>query len=336
MKNLLYIGNKLSSHGLNKTSIETLGAFLEQEGYNVCFSSSKKNQLLRLLDMCLTVIAKNRKVDYVLIDTYSTFSFWYAFATSQLCRVFGLPYIPILRGGDLPQRLKNSPRLSRMVFKKAYANIAPSHYLLEAFKNAGFENLQFIPNTIEIEKYPFKERNPIAPKLLWVRAFASIYNPKMAVEVLCELQKNYPDAQLCMVGPDKDGSMITTKQYAEDKGVSVRFTGQLAKEKWIALSSEYDIFINTTHFDNTPVSVMEAMALGLPVITTNVGGIPYLLEDEKEALLVTDGDVVGMVSAIKDLMSDTALNVSICKNARSKSESWDWASVKLQWSALLH
>ena len=80
-----------------------------------------------------------------------------------------------------------------------------------------------------------------------------------------------------MVGPDKDGSLEKTKQYAKEKGVlhRVRFTGGLSKTEWIELSKDYNIFINTTNVDNTPVSVMEAMALGFPVISTNVGGVPF-------------------------------------------------------------
>ena len=101
----------------------------------------------------------------------------------------------------------------------------------------------------------------------------------MAVKVLQQLQKQYPSATLTMVGPDKDGSLQTTKDFAKSLGITVNFSGQLTKEEWWELASKHDIFINTTHFDNTPVSVMEAMALGLPVVSTNVGGIPYLLTD---------------------------------------------------------
>nr|WP_294935903.1 glycosyltransferase family 4 protein [uncultured Flavobacterium sp.] len=335
MKNLLYIGNKLSAHGLNQTSIETLGIFFKQEGYNVSFSSTKKNQLLRLLDMCLTVIAKWRKTDYVIIDTYSTSGFWFAFAVSQLCRILKLRYIPVLRGGNLPSRLKSNPALCRMIFKNAYKNIAPSNYLFSAFQNFGLTNLLFIPNNIEIKKYPFKLRNPLQPNLLWVRAFASIYNPKMAVDVFAEVKRKYPQATLCMVGPEKDGSMELCKKYAAEKGCDITFTGKLAKEDWIALSAGYDVFINTTHFDNTPVSVMEAMALGLPVVTTNVGGIPFLLDHGKDAILVNDNDIFAMANAICDLAEDPQMAQNIVHKARIKAENWDWEIIKLQWKQLL-
>ena len=194
---LLYLGNKLAQHGFNKTTIETLGPALEQEGFGVHYSSDKKAFLLRLLDM-IGAVFRYRKVHYVLIDTYSTKAFWYAFVCSQLARFFKNKYIPILHGGDLPNRLKRNPQLCRMVFANAYQNIAPSGYLKQAFESAGFANVIHIPNSIEIEKYEFKQREIITPKLIWVRAFASIYNPTMAVKVVAELQKIYPNATLTM------------------------------------------------------------------------------------------------------------------------------------------
>lgn len=334
MKNLLYIGNKLSGKGLNTTIIETLSAQFTKEGYRVVAVSGFKNPVLRMLDMLLTVI-RYRKSDFVLIDTYSTSGFWFAFSVSQLCRLFGKKYIPILHGGNLPNRLQNNPKLCTMVFWNAYKNVAPSHYLLEAFKKAGFSNLVFIPNTLEIGQYPFLERTELQPKLLWVRAFDAIYNPKMAIDVLSLLQKKFPETQLCMVGPDRDGSMESCKDYALEKNVAVHFTGRLPKTEWIALAAAYDIFINTTHFDNTPVSVMEAMALGLPVVTTNVGGIPFLLKNNQEAMLVADNDFVGMMDAIVSLIENPQTAKEMARKARIKAESWDWNVVKDQWKNLL-
>ena len=336
MKNqLLYLGNRLSKHGLNKTTIETLGLHLEHEDFSVFYASDKKSFPFRMMDMMKAVFQYRNKVDYILIDTYSTKAFWYAFVCSQLARFFKNKYIPILHGGDLPNRLKRNPQLCRMVFANAYQNIAPSGYLKQAFESAGFANVIHIPNSIEIDKYEFKSRAELTPKLLWVRAFASIYNPEMAVKVLQQLQEKYPSATLTMVGPDKDGSLQTTKDFADSIGVAVNFTGQLAKEDWWQLASEHDIFINTTHFDNTPISVMEAMALGLPVVSTNVGGIPYLLTDKENALLVNDDDVSKMTDAICSLLEDQQKASDLALNARHFIEQMDWQVVKKEWKQIL-
>lgn len=337
MKNLLYIGNKLFQHGLNKTTIETLGPLLEQEGYKLAYASSKINLFWRMIDMLYKVIVHGKKADYVLIDTYSTSSFWYAFFTSQLCRVLQLKYIPILHGGNLPQRLQRNPKLCKMIFGNAYGNIAPSPYLLEAFQKQGYANLAFIPNVIQLKDYPFKERSNIQPRLLWVRAFASIYNPKMAISVLQQLQKKYPEASLCMVGPDKDGSLAETQKYVAEMNVeNVTFTGKLTKQEWIDLSKNYDVFINTTHFDNTPVSIMEAMALGIPIVSTNVGGIPLLLHNNLHALLVNDNDPKAMVESIEHLIEHPDFAKHLISNAKSKVNTFDWETVKKQWKDLLY
>ena len=332
---LLYLGNQLSKHGFNKTTIETLGVQLEEEGYTIYYASDKKVFLSRLLDMMWTVFTCRKQVSYILIDTYSTKAFWYAFFCSQIARFFKIKYIPILHGGNLPNRLKKNPKLCQMVFANAYKNVAPSGYLKQLFESAGFTNVVHIPNSIEIDKYEFKSRDELTPKLFWVRAFASIYNPEMAVKVLFELQRKYPNATLTMVGPDKDGSLQTTKAFADYINCKVCFTGQLSKEDWWQLASEHDIFINTTHFDNTPISVMEAMALGLPVVSTNVGGIPYLLTDKENALLVPDNDDTAMTKAILDLLEDKVKANQLAKNARTFIEQMDWQVVKKEWKQIL-
>ncbi len=334
-KSLLYIGNKLSEHGLTVTSIETLGILLEKEGYNLFYASTKKNKSLRLFDMLLQTFKLRKQIDYVLIDTYSTYNFWYAFFVSQLCRILKLKYIPKLHGGDLPHRLIKNPFLCRMIFKHAYRNVAPSAYLLNAFSNRSFAELLYIPNTIELHKYSFKSRDEILPKLLWVRSFTSIYNPEMALRVCHELKKHFPDYQLCMVGPDKDGTLNHIQKMASRMKLNVKFTGKLSKPEWAALSAEYDIFINTTHFDNTPVSIIEAMALGLPIISTNVGGISYLLENNKTALLVDDNDVDGMVQAIKEILCNPQLKNTLVNNANHLIQDFDWQKVKSKWDEVL-
>ena len=332
---ILYIGNKLSNKGNTVTTIETLGLLLEKEGYTLYYASSKENQVVRMLDMIYKTIQYRTKVDYVLIDTYNTLNFWYAFIISQMCRWFKLKYVPILHGGDLPNRLRKSPKLSELIFKNAYKNSAPSGYLLEAFKNKGYAEIVFIPNTIELENYPFELRYDSSPQILWVRSLCDIYNPEMALKVFYEIKKEFPEATLCMVGPDKVNILPKLKELAKQLNLEVTFTGKMKKAEWVALSKNYSVFINTTHFDNTPVSVMEAMALGLPVVSTNVGGIPYLLEDHKTALLVDDNDVQAMVDGIKKLTNDPKFKDQMVQNALEMVSAFDWNAVKHKWNEIL-
>jgi len=333
MKKILYIGNQPKHNKATVTSVDTLGGFLAKEGYSVRTASSKRNKGLRLLDMCFSVIKFRKETDIVLIDTYSTYNFYYAVAVGRLCRKYKIPYIPILRGGNLPNRLQKSKQMSENLFKNAFVNITPSNYLLEEFKLAGFSNLFLIPNSLDIKNYNYLQRK-MAPKLLWVRSFSEIYNPMLAIRVMENFQKIYPEASLAMVGPDKDGTLQKCKEVAQAKKLNVTFTGKLSKKEWIELSADYAIFINTTNFDNTPVSVIESMALGLPVVSTNVGGIPYLLKDRKEALLVNPNNPEMMVQAIVELIDDTTLANELSHNARAKAETFDWDKVKFLWDSV--
>ena len=337
MKNnrIHYIGNKLSKHGSTKTVNETLGSLLTSQGYKVTYASSKKNIVLRLLDMIFSTIYFSKSIDYVFIDTYSTLNFWYAFFVSQICRILKLKYIPILHGGNLPTRINKYPNCSNLIFNNAYRIIAPSGYLYDAFSKKYSKELVEISNVIEINNYPYIERKYAVPKLLWVRSFNPIYNPKMAIEVLFNLKNEFPNAELTMVGPDSNDYRKECELLAAKLNLNVSFSGKLTQEEWISLSKTHNIFINTSNFDNMPVSVIEAMALGLPIISTNVGGIPYLLKDQEEAILVHAADSEAMSQSVIKIFSNPEFRKLVIENARKKAENFDWEVVKHKWFEIL-
>lgn len=335
MKNLLYIGNALSLKGKTVTTIDILSESLKIEGYTVKVTSRKKNKLLRLLDMLFSIVSNRKKTDYVLIDTYSTQNFYFAYLSARFCSFFKLKYIPILHGGNLPERLKKSPNKSRFLFGNALVNIAPSNYTKSNFKAKGYTNVLCIPNSIEIENYPFKKKRYDTINLLWVRSFSSLYNPNLAIDVLYKLQQKKIKASLCMIGPDNDGSLYKAKAHAKSLNIEVEFTGKLSKDEWTRRAIEHNIFINTTNFDNMPVSVIEAMALGLPVVSTNVGGIPYLINHNETGVLVPPKNVNAFVDAILDIKNDTNKASNLAIAARNKVEAYDWNNVKSQWKSIL-
>lgn len=334
---ILYIGNDLASKTKYNTSMNNLSNHLAISGLSVFRGSSKSNKVIRLLDMLWMVFVYRKKVSFVLIDTFSTSNFYYALLTSQLARLLKLKYIPILRGGNLPMRLVNNKNLSNLIFNHSHVNVAPSNYLKTEFEKKGFTSV-LIPNILEIEKYKFKNRNSFQAKLLWVRAFDEIYNPTLAIKVLKLLKQQYPDSVLTMVGPNKDDSIDEVIKLIDVLNLkdSVKITGVLKKEDWHKLSEDSDIFINTTNIDNTPVSVMESMALGLPVVSTNVGGLPYLIENNIDGLLVNKNDAELMCNAIDQLLTNNDLAITIANNARIKAVSFSWGVVKQKWLEILY
>ncbi|WP_159017946.1 glycosyltransferase family 4 protein [Algibacter sp. L3A6] len=335
MKKIFYIGNKLSEKGKTESTIDTLEADLKSLGFQVNSVSSYRSIILRFLDMLWAVFKHRKTVDYVLIDTYSTLNFYYAYFVSQLCRCFKISYIPILHGGELPKRLLKSPKLSKAVFKHAFKNVAPSLYLKSHFEANNYNNIVYIPNSIKIEDYKFQKKPYESIKLLWVRSFSEIYNPTLAIHILKALKNENIDAELCMIGPEKDGSLESTKSLAKSLNVEVEFTGLLSKNDWHKKAEGFNVFINTTTIDNTPVSVIEAMALGLPVVSTNVGGMPFLIDSNKDGVLVESNNVEAFVSAIKVLISDVNKAQEMANQARQKVEGYAWSKVKHQWYNLL-
>ncbi len=329
---ILYLGNKNSP---TLSTIDTLGEQLG-ETYDIVTCSSVQNKILRFFDMMRQIIKHKNECKLLIVDTYSTWNFYYAMMTAFYAKQFKIPYIPILHGGNLPQRLDNNEALSKYLFNDSFMNVTPSSYLKEEFEKRGYKTM-LIPNNIELEKYQFKLREKIEPKLLYVRSFAKIYNTKMAIRAFEIVKKKYPNATLTMVGPDRDGSLEETKEFAKELGLedSVTFTGGLSKEEWINLSKDFDIFINPTNFDNLPVSIVEAMALGFVIVSTNVGGLPYLIENEKDGLLVDKNDHIAMANKILRALKEPALCKKLSSNAREKAKTYAWSEVKKLWDAVI-
>lgn len=337
---ILYFGNKLSKHGYSPTVLESLSRLLQSNQMDVYTSSDKKNKLMRLLDMLVFFFKERRGTDVILIDTYSTLNFWYAVMIGRLSSLYGIKYIPILHGGKLPNRLDRSAAISRKLFMRSAVNVAPSGYLYDEFYKRGYHNTVVIPNFIDEDNYQPQQRTCIGvPKLLWVRSFSEVYNPQMAIKVLSEVRKTYPTASLLMIGGSVGGEecFSQTQQLAESMGLSgaVEFTGKLTKNEWIARSVGCNIFINTTNADNTPVSVIEAMALGLPVVSTNVGGIPYVIADGDNGLLVEAGSVEAMAKSIVRIAEDNALCAGLSQAAINASRKYFSTAVKGSWTTLL-
>ncbi len=329
---ILYLGNKKS---ITPSNVDTLGEQLK-ESYDIVTCSEVPNKILRFIDMMRHIIKYKHTCKLLMVDTYSTWNFYYALMTAFFAKRYNIPYIPILHGGDLPKRLTKNPKMCHYLFADAATNVTPSIYLKEAFDKAGY-NTTYIPNNIELDNYPYKERSNIKPKILYVRSFAKIYNTPMAIKVLQSLLEKYPDTTLCMVGPDRDGTLQETKKLAKELGVQkhVTFTGGMPKEEWIALSKEYDIFINTTNFDNLPVSIVEAMALGFPIVSTNVGGLPYLIEDGIDGLLVDKNDDEAMRQKIAELLKNPELCTKLSTNGRKKAQTYAWSHIKKQWDSII-
>jgi glycosyltransferase involved in cell wall biosynthesis len=138
-----------------------------------------------------------------------------------------------------------------------------------------------------------------------------------------------------MAGMDK-GLEPKIKKMAEELNLSdsVSFPGFLDPEQKRRVFSEADIFLNTNRFDNMPVAVVEACACGLPVVATRVGGLPFLISDGRNGLLVENENAREMTEAVKLLLEDKSLARKISRSARTLAESSAWSAVRASWEKL--
>jgi glycosyltransferase involved in cell wall biosynthesis len=195
-----------------------------------------------------------------------------------------------------------------------------------------------LPNPLDISRYKFRQRRQVGSTLVWLRAFHTIYNPSLAANVVARLTESGDDTRLIMIGPDKkDGSRERFDALAVKLGVtgSVSVVGSVSKSAVPDWLQRGDVFVNTARVDNTPVSVMEAMATGLCIVSTDVGGIPYLLQHEQDALLVPSDDPAAMAAAVRRLQAEPGLAARLSANARAKAETFDWSQVLPQWERIL-
>lgn len=332
---LVYFGNKLSIHGRSKSVLETLepllGEFCEVNSY-----SSISNQYFRLLDMLYHFFTEGLRSDIIMIDVYSTKNFYFAYILGWLSSIFSKPFILFLHGGNLPERYGHSKRKVDYIFRKAKSIVAPSGYLKTFFEKNGYK-VTLIPNLIDLEKFPFQHRDFSTPRLLYLRGFGKIYNPLMNVRAVSELLDEYPGIQLAMLGSDNDGLLEKTYELIEDLklGKYVKVFGKKSQQEWIELSKSYNIMVSSPIIDNTPVSIIEGMALGLVVISTNVGGVTYLINNKVDGMLVPSDDHKAMANAIREVLSDSCLIDCLQKNARAKAESFSWEKIRPEWEKLL-
>jgi glycosyltransferase involved in cell wall biosynthesis len=332
------VGNFLSASVGTRGVCEELAVRLGDSGWSVLSTSAKPARIARLADMLATISSLRRYYDVAQIDVYSGAAFFWAEAAAFSLRRARKPYVLTLHGGGLPHFAVHWPRRVRRLLASAAAVTAPSAFLLEAMRPYR-PDLQLIPNAIDVARYPFRLRDNPTPRLVWLRAFHKIYDPALAIRALAHLRKSVPAATLEMIGPDKrDGSLEQARAAAVELGLvdRVRFHGAVPKTDIPSWINRGDIFLNTTTIDNSPVTVVEAMAGGACIVSTNVGGVPHLIADGAEGLLVPPGDPARMAAAIERILTDSGLATKLSAAARAKAETLDWSAVLPKWNGLLH
>lgn len=313
-----------------------LADYLAKEGLFVIRTSSEPKKLKRALDMAATLVRCRSEYDVTLIQVFGLRAFQYAQVSSWIARRLKKKVVLVLRSGGLPEEWRRQPRRLQRVFRRADSIVAPSSYLASTFQEVGYQ-IEVIPNFIEIERYPFRCRGTLRPCLFWVRAFHPKYNPQMAIETFALLKRKFPDAVLSMGGPDA-GELDVCRRLAASLGVadSVHFLGFLTKAQIVAEAAKHDIHLHTNRVDNTPVTLLENMALGLPIVATRVGGVPHLVRDGQTALLVENEDIQGMAAAVDRLLTTPQLATELSQAGRQfVKQNCTWMGIRDAWLSVL-
>lgn len=336
--NVLLIANFLSmGTGGKSISEEMVDRLRISSDWNILTTSSHPGRVRRLADFIITILRERQNYDIVNIEVYSTLAFVWAEISAQLLFLLQKPFILALHGGGLPLLAKRSPRRVRHLLSVANAVTTPSRYIQQALKPFR-DDIYYLPNGLNLENYPFKLRVDPGPKLCWLRAFHEIYNPCMAIEVIANLQKLFPNVHLTMIGPDKsDGTFEQVLKMIKDGNLEnhVDIVGAIPKTEVPSWLQKYDVYINTTRLESFGVAVMEAAAMGLPIVTTDVGELSYLWSNGEDALLVPQNDSDAMAKAVQRILTEPGLAEKLSRNARRKAEKFDWSVILPQWEQLV-
>lgn len=333
---LLLVGNFFRVRGGSHQYCRDLAERLTAAGYSVVTVSRWRARPLRLFSMATAPLRLRQRYDVALVDVFSGRSFLWAEAAVAALGAAGRPFVLTLHGGALPAFARRHPRRVARLLGRAAEVTAPSPFLAESMREFRGD-IRVIPNALDLARYPFRRRSTLRPHLVWLRAFHRIYAPEVAVRALALLVKEYPDAMLRMVGPDKDGTLGRCSDLVESLGLRdhVELVPGVAREQVPEVLAWADVFLNTTTVDNTPVSLLEAMACGLCVVSTNAGGVPALLHDGENGLLVPPLVPELLAQAIQRLLADPLLAARLSLAGRKSAARHDWAAVMPKWNELL-
>lgn len=329
MNKILFIGSFLSksqgTHGIS----EKLSKTLISNGLCVRLSSKKKNKFLRFFEIVVvTLFSRYKKIH---IDVFSGPAFKIAEIASFLAQYRSKHIILTLRGGKLPEFSRDNRERIIKVFERASLITTPSLYLANFFEDLGL-NIAYLPNSIKTDKFPFREDQVLNNKILWVRAFDSIYCPQVAIEALKMIKKEFPNATLTMIGPDKGklASIINliNKYHLTD---SVDILGPIANYDLKKYYNSHQVFFNTTAYESFGNCILEAASCGTSIITNTVGEIPYLWKHEVNALLVKNNDPELFANYTIRLFRNPNVSERLRSAARKRSKEFEEKLIISKW-----
>jgi glycosyltransferase involved in cell wall biosynthesis len=273
-----------------------------------------------------------RHADVVHVFSASYFSFLLAPLPAVLvAKLLGKPVVMNYRSGQAPDHLRRSA-IARGTLRWVERNAVPSAFLQGVFREHGI-TAEVIPNIVDVERFGFRKRQPLAPKILSTRNFEALYNVACTLRAFRLVQDRYPGASLALVGAGSEEKRL--RALANELGLrDVHFVGRVPPADIWRCYANADVYLQTPDIDNMPSSVLEAFASGCAVVSTNAGGVPAILTDDRHGLLVECGDHAAAAQRIIRLLEDPALVDRLTTAARESCAQYRWQTVRSKWVAL--
>lgn len=285
-----------------------------------------------LISLLLCLNNLNRALHQVELVYFLTgffnFFFWVTYPALVLIKLRRKKVILSAHGGAAKLFLEKYGLFLKPILKRVDIFTTPSGFLADAFKKVLNIEAQIIPNIIGLDQFRFRERRFFRPKLLVTRSLEKIYNVETVIKAFKIVNDYFSESTLGIVGDGSDREKL--KKLASRLGLSncIKFYGRVNNADIQKIYEEYDIFVNASNVDNLPISILEAFACGLPVVSTNAGGIPYLVENEVTGLLVEMEDFKGLANKVTKLVEDQKLSYRLCRNARKECAKYSQEYVK--------
>lgn len=299
------------------------------EGYVCLKKSAYRNLALRLLDT-LWGVCRFWTYDVILLQSFSLKSFYLQDAVSLLARILGKPVIVTLRGGAFCEFYEKHPKWCKRVLSRAQLINSPSYFIQACMQQKGL-TVEYVPNFINLNRFPFDRSAVKKNTLLWVRAFNDIYHPELAIEALEILKDEFPDIRLTMLGPDQS-TLPACQQLIREKGLEAQIDiiGPVPNHELYHYYQTHAVYLNTTRYESFGVALVEAASCGIPCVSVSVGEIPFIWK-ENEQMLFAKREAADFASEIKRLLLSPTLNLEIGQQAHQRAQSFSWKEIKSYW-----
>lgn len=246
-----------------------------------------------------------------------------------VARMFGRAALLNYHSGEAEDHLRRWPGTVRLA-RLAHRIVVPSGYLTEVFGSFGLR-ADAIHNFVDTDAIRYRERSKVSPAFLSNRNLEPIYNVACSIRAFARVQRVVPDASLTVAGFGSERTAL--ESLVGELGASnVRFTGKVPPEDMAQLLDEADVLLNSPDIDNMPLSLLEAQAAGLPIVSTSTGGIPFIVRHDVTGLLSPPGDAEALAENALRLMHEPGLASRLGRAGREACKAnYSWAAVEAQW-----